>query len=99
MLRLNALAFLTLALMLPVFATSANACGWYAISVCSTNYADAQRGADLYGGYVVNTDNYENFAGGYFCSVVGPKTKPAARVTARRMRERGADTAYIKYTC
>lgn len=99
MLRLNARVCTILALTLPGFVASAQACGWYAISVCSTNYSEAQHGADLYGGYVVNTDNYENFAGGYFCSVVGPKTKAAARVTAERMRGRGADTAYIKYSC
>lgn len=99
MLRFNARVCATLALMIPAYVTSAQACGWYAISVCSTNYGEAQQGADLYGGYVVNTDDYENFAGGYFCSVVGPKTKQAAQVTARRMRERGARTAYIKYTC
>ena len=80
-------------------ASIAEACGWYAISACSRNYNAAQRSANAYGGNVVNTDNFENFAGGYFCAVVGPKTQGAAQITAQRMRSRGAYDAYIKYSC
>jgi hypothetical protein len=47
----------------------------------------------------VNTDDYRDFAGGYYCSVVGPKSRDAAEITAERMRDRGADDAYIKYSC
>lgn len=92
-----------LAASIPLFflcyADFAQACGWYAISVCSRSYQAAERGARSYGGQVVNTDDFENFAGGYFCAVVGPKTKSAAEVTALRMRSRGAYTAYIKHSC
>jgi hypothetical protein len=80
-------------------ASIAEACGWYAISACSRNYNAAQRSANSYGGSVVNTDDFENFAGGYFCAVVGPKSKSAAQITAKRMQSRGAYDAYIKYSC
>ena len=91
--------FAMTSLILIIETAVVQACGWYAISACSRDYSDAEDAADTYGGYVVNTDDYENFAGGYYCSVVGPKTKHAAGITARRMRQRGAYDAYIKYSC
>jgi hypothetical protein len=92
------LASLTL-VATPFFSTVAQACGWYAISVCSRNYQGAEIASERYGGRVVDTDDFENFAGGYFCAVVGPKTKEAAEITAYRMRSRGAYDAYIKHSC
>ncbi len=79
----------------------AQACGWYAISVCSRKYGPAQRAANRYGGYVVDTSSgaYPNFRGGWYCAVVGPKNRSAAKSTAALMRRRGASSAYVKNGC
>lgn len=77
------------------------ACGWYAISTCSTSYNAAQNGADNFGGYVINTSSskYPNFRGGYFCSVRGAFSKNKARKIRNNMRYNGAKSAYIKNAC
>jgi hypothetical protein len=95
LLKTGSLAFAAILLSAQI----SQACGWYAISSCSRSHDGAQESADQYGGYVVNTDDYRDFAGGYYCSVVGPKSREAAEITAERMRDRGADDAYIKYSC
>lgn len=95
--RLMTLALAGLACIF--IAQSANACGWYAIAACSTEYDGLEAQVERHGGYIVNTNDYANFAGGYFCVVVGPKTKQAARITAERMQDRGSYDAYIKYSC
>ena len=95
LLKTTSLAFVTIL----VSAQISQACGWYAISSCSRSYDGAQEGAEQYGGYVINTDDFRDFAGGYYCSVIGPKNKEAASITAERMRDRGAYDAYIKHSC
>jgi len=77
----------------------AQACGWYAISVCSRSPRGARRGARRYGGYVVLTDRIANFRPGWYCSVMGPSNKRQARRMMWRMQDDGARTAYIKYGC
>jgi len=81
----------------------AQACGWYAISVCSKKWGPAQDAVDEWGsGYAINTSSsdFPNFRGGWKCAVDGPKTKKAARSTAKLMRKRGVSkSAYAKSAC
>lgn len=79
----------------------AQACGWYAISVCSRRFGGAQRGANRYGGYVINSSSaaYPNFRPGWFCSVRGPTSRGQARRFRNVMRSLGARTAYVKNAC
>lgn len=79
----------------------AQACGWYAISVCSKTYNEAANAADRFGGYVIDTNSssYPNFRGGWFCAVIGPKSHQAAKSTAGLLKKRGASSAYAKSAC
>jgi hypothetical protein len=80
----------------------AQACGWYAIFICSRSRGEAQRWANRYTGYVINTNSrqYPNFAAGWFCAVQGPMGHTAAVATAARWRRSGASpTAYAKNAC
>ena len=80
----------------------AQACGWYAIMICTRGAGEAQRWNSANGaGYVINTSsgNYPNFRGGYFCVVEGPQGKGAAEQTAAYWRRNGAPTAYVKNAC
>lgn len=80
----------------------AQACGWYAISLCSKEIHPARDAKHAWGsGEVVDTSSpdFPNFAGGYYCHVVGPKGKSAAQATASRMKAEGFASAYIKNGC
>jgi hypothetical protein len=79
----------------------AQACGWYAISVCTRGRGGAQRAANNYGGYVIDSSSqaYPNFRGGWFCAVEGPSNKRAANRRKREMRQEGARSAYVKNGC
>lgn len=79
----------------------AQACGWYAISVCSRGRGRARRAANRYGGYVIDSSSeaYPNFRPGWYCAVEGPTSKRQANQRKREMREDGADSAYIKNGC
>ncbi|MEO1720576.1 MAG: hypothetical protein AAFR23_10180 [Pseudomonadota bacterium] len=74
-------------------------CDWYAISICSRSYNEAEDGANRFGGRVVRTDNIDNFRSGFWCSVVRSQSKSGARQTMSRMKRRGARSAYIKEGC
>jgi len=84
-------------------AQATQTCGWFAISVCVTNFDQAQRAVTRWGeGYVIDTSSpeYPRFTPGYFCAVSGPKSKSAARATARNMRRAGiSKSAYVKNSC
>ncbi len=79
----------------------AQACGWYAISVCSRNRSGANRAANAYGGYVIDSSSeaYPNFRPGWYCAVEGPTSKGKANRRKREMRQDGAGSAYIKNGC
>lgn len=78
----------------------AQACGYWAIFGCSRNFAATQATVNQYGGgCVMNTDDCDNFAGGFYCAVTGPKTKQAADITASRLRQSMTPQAYVKYAC
>ena len=79
----------------------AQACGWYAISVCTRGRGGAGRAANTYGGYVIDSSSaeYPNFSPGWYCAVDGPMGKRAANQRKREMRQDGASSAYIKNGC
>jgi hypothetical protein len=80
----------------------AQACGWYAIYVCSRSRGEAQRWANRNTGRVINTSRarYPNFQPGYYCTVEGPMGRSAALANAARWRRSGASpTAYAKNAC
>lgn len=79
----------------------AQACGWYAISVCSRQPAGARRAANRHGGYVIDTSSeaYPNFRPGWYCAVVGPTTYRDAERLVQEMRFDGANSAYSKNGC
>jgi len=79
----------------------AQACGWYAISVCSQSSKAANSAANSYGGYVLDTSSqaYPNFRPGWYCAVEGPSSKSSANRRKREMQQDGARSAYIKNGC
>lgn len=79
----------------------AQACGWYAISVCSRGRGRAQNAANRFGGYVIDSSSeaYPNFQPGWYCAVEGPTSKRQARIRRREMRQDGATSSYIKNGC
>lgn len=78
---------------------SSRVCGWYAISTCSRYRSAARRGAQAFGGYLYRTSEVVGFRPGFWCSAVGPQSKPSARAAMRHMQYRGAGSAYIKQGC
>lgn len=74
-------------------------CGWFAITVCSKSYSGAQKGANRYGGYVIDTDDIDGFRGGWQCAVMGPSSKSKARSRRNQAKRNGASSAYIKRGC
>ncbi|MEL6288756.1 MAG: hypothetical protein AAFQ42_09295 [Pseudomonadota bacterium] len=74
-------------------------CDWFAIATCHRGASAAQRSANRYGLRVINTNFVDGFRGGYFCTVAGPLSKPAARTRRNALRRAGAKTAYIKEGC
>lgn len=75
-------------------------CEWFTIMTCSKSYNGAKKGANKYGGYVIDTDDIERFRGGYYCSVKGPyASKRKARQKRNHARAKGARSAYIKKGC
>ncbi|MEO0800163.1 MAG: hypothetical protein AAFY53_13290 [Pseudomonadota bacterium] len=83
----------------PAQASDGLVCQWFAIGVCAKTRAAAVRGARRFGGYVIRTDNIDNFRSGFFCSVVQRNTRGAAFAARNRMRNRGARSAYVKEGC
>ena len=83
----------------PAQASDGLVCNWFAIGVCSKSRGAAVRGSRRFGGYVVRTDNIDNFRPGFFCSVVKRNTRGAAFAARNRMRNRGTRTAYVKEGC
>ena len=76
-------------------------CGWYAIMLCSRSGGEAQRWSRNHGvGYVVNTssNDYPNFASGWFCVVEGPMGQGRAQATANGYRGISPQ-AYVKNAC
>jgi len=79
----------------------AQACGWYAIMLCSRSRGEAQRWSNNNGvGYVVDTSSnrYPNFAPGYYCVVEGPMGQGRAQSTANSYRDISRQ-AYVKNAC
>lgn len=79
----------------------AQACGWYAISVCSRSRGAARRAANTHGGYVIDSgsDEFPNFRPGWWCAVNGPMSRRRALRRADDMRYEGARSAYAKSAC
>ena len=76
-------------------------CDWYASMLCSRSAGEAQRWSRNNGvGYVVNTssNDYPNFAAGYFCVVEGPMSQGRAQATANSYRGISPQ-AYVKNSC
>ena len=79
----------------------AQACGWYAIMLCSTSRGEAARWSNSHGvGRVIDTtsERYPNFRPGYYCVVEGPMSRGAAVGTANSYRGI-SPTAYAKNAC
>lgn len=74
-------------------------CGWFAISVCTRGVGGARRAANRYGGRVIDTGDVGGFRPGWYCAVIGPTGKRAARAVKNDMRFAGARSAYIKQGC
>lgn len=74
-------------------------CGWYAIYRCSKSYAAADEWANNSGlGYVIDTDEYDNFRPGWYCVVEGPMSRNRAQKAVRDNRDISHD-GYAKYGC
>jgi hypothetical protein len=77
------------------YQVAANFCGWYAIFECSRS-----RGGIPGPGRVINTNNYPNFAPGYFCRVVGPfDTRIEALNSSERGKVYNGGRGYVKRGC
>lgn len=69
-------------------ASSASACGYYAVFQCAKT-------ANLSGpGYVIFTNQISGFRPGYFCKVLGPFSSQGKAKAAGR-----AGQSYVKYGC
>jgi hypothetical protein len=83
----------------------AQACGWYAIYMCSRNAREAENWTyqrEAIDSFTIHTSlaQYPNFAPGWFCAVDGPMDRTLAVAKARLMREYGtAPMAYAKNAC
>jgi hypothetical protein len=75
---------------------------WYAVYFCSRNQGEASRWARdrRHPGSVLNTssDEFPNFAPGYYCVADGPMGQRAAQNAAARARN-VAPTSYAKSAC
>ena len=78
----------------PRIQLAANICGWYAIFQCARS-PNALGGP----GRTINTNNYPNFAPGWFCRVVGPDTKAATFNSLERGKLYNGGQGYMKSGC
>jgi hypothetical protein len=79
----------------PQVRLAANICGWYAIFQCA-------RSPNKLGGpgRTINTNNYPNFAPGWFCRVIGPMgSRTEAQFTVNRGSVYSGGQGYVKNGC
>jgi hypothetical protein len=79
----------------PRMQLAANICGWYAIFQCA-------RSPNNVGGpgRTINTNNYPNFAPGWFCRVLGPfGSRTEAQFSVNRGSVYNGGQGYVKNGC